>query len=178
MSNATTNRDRIFGIVPRNLATPVTASVFVVIGVSGLMLFFGLFEDSVKEMHEWIGLAFVAAVILHLARNWIPLQVMMRQKATKASALAVALVAAVFIGGAMMGGEEENPLRVMARAVETAPLEASAAVLGISQDEIFARLRKAGIEPAADARSLADIIKKSGADPRRVMGAVVASTQD
>jgi len=177
MSNATAKRDRIFGIVPRNWATPLTASVFAVIGVSGLMLFFGLFEDSVKEMHEWIGLAFVVVVILHLAKNWLPLQVMLKQKATQASALAVALVAAVFIGGALIGGEEENPLRVMARAVETAPLEASAAVLGISQDEIFARLRKAGIEPAADARSLAEIIEKSGADSRRVMGAVVAPAQ-
>ncbi len=178
MSNATTRRDRIFGIVPRNWATPLTASVFAVIGVSGLMLFFGLFEDSVKEMHEWIGLAFVAVVILHLAKNWMPLQVMLKQKATKASALAVALVAAVFIGGALMGGEEENPLRVMARAVETAPLEASAAVLGISRDEVFARLRKAGIEPVADARSLAEIIKKSGVDSRRVIGAVVAPAQE
>lgn len=175
MSNTATRRDRIFGIVPRNLATPLTASVFVVIGVSGLMLFFGLFEGSVKEMHEWIGVAFVAAALLHVVKNWNPLQIMLKQRVTRLSALAVALVAAVFIGGALIGGEEENPIRVIARAVENAPLEASAAVLGISQDEIFARLRVAGIEPAADARSLADIIQKSGADPRRVMGAVVAA---
>ena len=175
MSNATTRNDRIFGIVPRSLATPLTASVFVVIGTSGLMLFFGLFEDSVKEMHEWLGIAFVAVALLHIVKNWRPLQIMLKHRVTRFSALAVALVAAVFIGGALMGGEEENPLRLMAQAVETAPLEASAAVLGISQDEMFARLRKAGVEPAADARSLAEIIQKSGADPRRVMGAVVTA---
>ncbi len=167
--------DRILGIVPKVWVTPLTIAVFTVIGVSGLMLFFGFFEGQVKEMHEWLGVAFVLVALLHVAKNWRPFTLMLRLPAMKASVGAVALAATVFVVGATMGGGERgNPVRAVAQAVETAPLETAAAVFGLTRDEVLTRLHDAGIDASAEARTLAEIGQQTGVESMRVLAAVTA----
>lgn len=178
MSTDVVRSDRLFGIIPQSWVTPLTVCVFAVIATSGLMLFLGLFEGTVKEMHEWLGVAFVAVAALHLAKNWRPFTLMLGKPALKFSAIAVALVAAVFIGGAVMEGGEQNPMRAVAQAVEDAPIETVASLFNVAPQEIFARLQKAGIEAAPEARSLAEIAQKSGAEPREVLAAVTGVSED
>jgi len=80
MSTDVVRSDRLFGIIPQSWVTPLTVCVFAVIATSGLMLFLGLFEGTVKEMHEWLGVAFVAVAALHLAKNWRPFTLMLESR--------------------------------------------------------------------------------------------------
>ncbi len=50
--------------------TAISAALFLVVAASGLAMFFHVGADLVKEMHEWLAVIFVAAVGLHIFRNW------------------------------------------------------------------------------------------------------------
>lgn len=54
----------------KNIATSATIAAFVVIAVSGVMLYLHFGENYVKHLHEYIGLVFVFVGILHVAANW------------------------------------------------------------------------------------------------------------
>jgi len=73
--------------------TAISAALFLVMAVSGLAMFFHVGEDLVKEMHQWLAVAFVAAVALHAYRNWGAMMTSVRRK-TIVAPLALAAVAA------------------------------------------------------------------------------------
>ena len=50
--------------------TAVSTALFLVVAASGLAMFFHVGADLVKEMHEWLAVMFVAAVGLHVFKNW------------------------------------------------------------------------------------------------------------
>ena len=50
----------------RDIATSITTLVFLVIGTTGVLMYFHIFDKYTKEMHEIFGLVFVAAVFLHV----------------------------------------------------------------------------------------------------------------
>lgn len=54
----------------KEFSTSLSALVFVVISVTGVMLYFHLFNSYTKKLHEIIGLGFVLFVLLHVSANW------------------------------------------------------------------------------------------------------------
>ena len=54
----------------RDIATSLTSLIFIVIGGTGVLMYFHLFDSYTKELHEIIGLFFVAVVFLHVFFNW------------------------------------------------------------------------------------------------------------
>jgi hypothetical protein len=50
-------------------ATHVVAALIVVVGVTGTMMFYRLYKSSVQELHAWLGMAFLLAIVLHVTRN-------------------------------------------------------------------------------------------------------------
>lgn len=63
----------------RLMATPLTIATFLLCGGTGLMLFFDVRSHTLKELHEWSGIAMAAAVGLHLVRNWHPTLTLFRR---------------------------------------------------------------------------------------------------
>ncbi|MCR4941492.1 MAG: DUF4405 domain-containing protein [Campylobacter sp.] len=56
----------------RNIGTTASIATFVVVSLTGLVLFFGLKSAGAKFIHEWIGLAMILAVIIHTMANLTP----------------------------------------------------------------------------------------------------------
>jgi len=50
----------------RDIATSLTTFLFIVIGTTGVLMYFHILDSYTKEMHEIMGLAFVAIVFLHV----------------------------------------------------------------------------------------------------------------
>lgn len=147
----------------RKHATAATSALFLVIGVSGVLLFFHLGEDLVKGLHEWLGLGFVVAAGLHVWRNFPAFGKLMGKRATHA-AFAVALLVA---GGFMLSSGQEqgtggNPMRQFVQVAENAPLTAVAPVLGVSEQELVRRLTESGVPVAATNVSLRQLSGQSG----------------
>lgn len=54
----------------RSWATPLVIGAFLVMSVSGSLMFFHLNTGTMKLIHEWAGLVMVAGGIAHLILNW------------------------------------------------------------------------------------------------------------
>lgn len=54
----------------KEFSTSLSALVFVVISITGVLMFFHVFDNYTKKLHELIGLGFVLFVILHIISNW------------------------------------------------------------------------------------------------------------
>ena len=54
----------------RSWATPLTVGSFLIMGVTGILMFFHLDSGVNKLVHEWAGWVMVAGVAAHLVLNW------------------------------------------------------------------------------------------------------------
>ncbi len=50
--------------------SPCVAISFIIVVLTGLLMFFHLENGYLKNLHEWIGLLFGVAGIVHLLMNW------------------------------------------------------------------------------------------------------------
>ncbi|TCO73927.1 DUF4405 domain-containing protein [Rhodovulum euryhalinum] len=150
----------------RKFATPLTIGASLLLGVTGILMFFHANSGLNKLAHEWVGLAFVAIVGLHVAVNWRPFTAHLKRPVGQAAALAfAALLALSFLplGGAKGGG---RPDFALLQEIQAAPLDALAVVLNESPEGLAERLRGAGFS-AADLDS--SIVSLTGGDRQAEM---------
>jgi len=95
----------------RTMLSPLVLTTFLVVGISGVLLAFHVKTGGVKALHEWIGYAFMAAGILHLAVNWRTFASYVRQRASL-MAITAGLVISLFTlyAGASLSPPKSHPL--------------------------------------------------------------------
>jgi hypothetical protein len=164
-------RVRINQLITRN-ATLLTASLFMVIGVSGVMMFFRLQRELVKPMHEWLGLLFVLAVVLHAVRNQRQFLALFAQMRMRILLVVVAAVAATFL--ALTPASKPNPSRAATQALLKTKLHDLAPVLGVSVEALLVRLNGAGATGASAEMSLEAIASQGSVDPMALLTAALA----
>lgn len=145
-------------------ATPLVAVLSVVVGVTGVMMFFHLLKGEVEAMHEWLGMAFVAAAILHGLRHRRSLGALLGELRVRWLALATILLAAAFIVLAPPKGG--NPFRDATRVVLQAPLTRVAPLYGLDAAEAT---RRVGATAGDQELSLEQIAAQRGGDPLRLL---------
>lgn len=89
--------------------SPFVTITFVIISVTGVLLFFHVKNGPIMALHEWFGWLFVVAGLVHVLLNIRPLLSYLKRPAALAS-IAVALVIGVFltIGGVKHEGENRR----------------------------------------------------------------------
>ena len=157
----------------RNYATPLSGTLMVIVGVSGVLMFFHLAGGGVKGLHEWLGLGLLAAVALHLARNWRALRNLVAAPRSQVMMGASCLAVALYLSFVPVN-PSGNPARAMMMAAERAPLTQLAPVLGVEPDMLVARLAEAGIPARAD-QSVNEIARAAHTEAPRLIGLLAAS---
>ena len=152
-------------------ATPFAAATFLVVGGTGLMMFFHLLQHEVEDLHAWFGLGLVAAVLLHLSRNWSAMLGYTRRGPALWVALGVAAAGtAGFLGAGLLEGQEGGGgMRAVFSSIEQAPLRELAPVFDTTPDALVARLTEAGLKGASPDATPKAIAEASGTDARAVM---------
>lgn len=85
-------------LIERSWVSPITALSFVVIAVTGLLMLLHVRLPGIKGLHEWMGVAFTVAGLLHLVLNWRPfLACLRRRSAVVAVAVGLALCMAALL---------------------------------------------------------------------------------
>ncbi|MBU0632704.1 DUF4405 domain-containing protein [bacterium] len=130
-------------IVNREFATSVTALLFVVMGISGVMMFFHLSDRYVKEMHEILGLVFVIGVFLHIFFNFKSMQKYFNKTIFKILSAIVIVVSMLFVFNVKEG---QDPKRTIIESVFNASLQNYSTVLGMSIDDVKDKLDKRGFK--------------------------------
>jgi membrane protease YdiL (CAAX protease family) len=126
----------------RELATSLTIFTFLVIGMSGVMMFFHFFDDYVKELYEILGLFFVLVIFFHVFYNFKSMKNYFTKKMFGFSALAITIVSLVFILNTPDG---QNPKRAIIMSMLDANLESSVMILNKDIVDVKSRLELKGI---------------------------------
>ena len=152
--------------------TAVSAALFLVVAGSGLAMFFGIGEDLVKEMHEWLAVIFVVAIGLHIVRNWGGMKTYFRRGTIIAPVAVAAVVAAAFVVPAALSGRE-NPMPVLFQSLEKAKLDDLARVLELPADSIADILEQQGFVVLSTDLSVSEIAADSGRPPMAALMTIV-----
>lgn len=147
--------------VSRRWATPLTMGAFLLIGVTGVAMFFHASTGLGKTLHEWLGWLLIAGVGLHVAANWRAfLQHWKSPVGIGFVGVFTVLVALALIpfgsdaGGRRPGGAD----RTAVAALVDAPLSEVAPLTDRSVEDVVKALREAGFSDADPTRSLGDLI--------------------
>jgi nitroreductase len=54
----------------RTCVSPIVAVTFVIVSVTGILMLLHVQASGINNLHEWIGVLFVAAGLFHLVLNW------------------------------------------------------------------------------------------------------------
>ena len=150
--------------IRRDWITPITIGAFLLSAVTGVLIFFHLDSGANKFMHEWLGWALVGAAALHALANFAGLNAHLNSR--RGRALIGVFVLALLISFAPIGDRDEPPFAAPVRALAKAPLATLAQVAQVTPEQLRGDLAKAGLQPASDQQSLAELV---GPDPQRQM---------
>ncbi len=158
-------------ITTRTWSTPLIMGCALVVASSGVMLFYHLGEGLIKSMHEWLGLLFAFAIVLHVLNHLTPVSRYLKNT----QALVVIALVLSLAGGwiAVNGSTEEHPAKRLLAKVESAPLAAVAPLQNETAGDLIARLRKAGFTVEDEQQSLVDVAQQNSSSPLAIISAAL-----
>ena len=156
----------------KKYSTPLTAATAIVVCVTGVMMFFHLYKGEVQAMHEWLGMGFVVAAILHLLRHRRPLAFMMKQSRTHIL-LVLTLIASLAFLYPSEGAQQGSPIRPVLSAVMRAPVKDLAPVVGVTPAELSARFAGAGIAQVSETDTIESLATAAETDPMKLLSAAM-----
>jgi hypothetical protein len=142
-------------------------------GITGVMLFFDMAQNVIKDAHGWLGLIFVLAACAHAYRHWSNVGRYIRTRLLWTNAALVLVLAATIIIPTLFmqgSGDRENLLRI----VTSAPLEKVAPVLGSSPEELAAKLKAQGISLNSHQESLRQLAQRTGREMPELLHILMA----
>ena len=152
-------------IEQKNIATSLTSTVFLVIAITGVLMYFHILDQYTKELHEIIGLVFVVASLAHVFYNWNSMKSYFSKKVFLVALGGMFIVSLGFILNAKEG---ENPKTKIINLVLNAPIEKSVSLLGSDINTMEAKLKNAGIKFNNEG-SIEEISKNNKTSPFRII---------
>lgn len=155
--------------ITRKYVTPFLSLVFLVVGFSGLLMFFHLADGYLEVVHEVLGLFFVLCAIFHIVLNWKALKIHFGKGVFLPALFAVAVISVLLILE-----ERRNPpidLAMMDKLVR-APVNDTFRALQVDSARVVKRLGENGLS-LDGAETLEDIWVKNRADPEEVINIVL-----
>ncbi|WP_263833359.1 DUF4405 domain-containing protein [Sulfurospirillum oryzae] len=124
-------------VIPRNILSALLCVVFVIVSITGIMMFFKIRPLSTETLHIWLGLAFVLASCLHLLKNWSAFLSYFKKRSTVLSMLFGVLITAVFIVTPLLMPQQEKGMNPKGKIIGTmmnAPLFKVAAFVDLDEE--------------------------------------------
>lgn len=92
-------------IFKKSCLSGLVAISFVLVGISGVLMLFHVRIGAMTVLHEWIGLLFVLAGVLHLILNW-----KIFAKYCKQRSVIITIISVAILGAALMlsGGDHDS----------------------------------------------------------------------
>lgn len=154
----------------RRYATPLSLVTGLAISITGIMMFFGI-RGEIGELHEWLGWAFVVAIVMHMVRNWRGVLGMLKPWRAKAivGVLSAAMIALVIthLPSGENGGRGGGPWLVVNR-VANVPISAAAPALGTTSEAVITKLKAQGIAVKSADQTLAQVAREKDIELQKV----------
>lgn len=154
----------------RDIATSFTTIIFLVIGISGIMMFFHFYDGSVKKLHEILGLVFVAAAIFHVIMNWKSMKNYFSKKIFISATIVIAIISGIFISQNL--NNKTNPKGLLMQKVLNAPILDSFQLLNGNYNEAMNKLKTQNIM-ILDNKSIMAIAKSNEVSPFKIVSIII-----
>lgn len=149
----------------RDIATSITTLVFLVMGTTGVMMYFHIFDKYTKEMHEILGLVFVSAVFLHVIFNFKNMKQYFKKKIFYIISIITIITAVLFIVNAP---DEKNHKRLILTTVINTTIDKSFPLFVEDIESATIKLQKAGIK-IDGAKSIREISMINNTSPFEII---------
>lgn len=126
----------------RNYVTPFISLVFLVVGLSGILMFFHLFDGYTEIVHEYLGVFFVVCAIFHIIINWKGLKFHFRKGVFIPALLGVMAISVAFIVGESLFPPVDT---IIIDKIVKAPINDSFKALGVDYSKAVKRFNARGI---------------------------------
>jgi len=150
----------------REIATSFTTLTFVVIAISGVMMFFHFNDMLVKDLHEILGLVFVIAAFLHVIVNWKSMKNYFSKKIFIGATIITTIVSGLFIYQG--SNNTDNPKMVMMQKVLNAPLIDSFKLLNGNYENAIKKLASQNIN-IVDNKTIKTLAKANKISPFKIV---------
>lgn len=155
----------------RNYITPFISIVFLIVGISGLLMFFHLLDGYTEVVHEILGVFFVICAIFHIILNWKALKIHFKKKVFLPAFLAALTLSAVLVISEIMYPPID--LQIMDRIVK-APVKDAFNALNVDYHQAKIRLQEMGIS-VEDAIYFEDLWQNTDATAEKVIDLILES---
>jgi len=154
----------------RTWSTPLTIGSFILMAVSGVLMFFDVVPGYVSFAHEWFSWLFLVGAGGHIAVNFRAMAKHLKSNRGRASVaiFALALVVSMFSFGHITAPQLKWPI---SNALVEAPLSALAGVTRTDSGELVSRLAKHGIR-ATPEQNVKNLAEKHDVDEFHILGLV------
>jgi uncharacterized protein DUF4405 len=154
----------------RTWATPLTIGAFMLMAVTGVMMFFEWDRSITTVVHQWFSWLFLAGAAGHIVANFRPLKGHLKSGWGRTSVIAfgVVLIASFFSWGLVTGPQMKRHIE---QTLVDAPLSALADVTRTSEADLLRRMKEHGVD-ATGTQSIQQVSAQSGVGENQLLGIV------
>ena len=157
----------------KDIATSLTTFLFIVLGVSGILTFFHVFdyyiETAIETVHEILGLAFVLASSFHILLNWKQMKRYFSKKIFLISGILIFFISLMIV---FLGKDQKDPRDVIIDSLLNTPISISFVVLSNNYEKTKTKLEEMGIV-INGSTTIEEISKNNGISPRQIVEAIM-----
>lgn len=153
----------------RNYITPFVALIFLVIAISGLLMYLHLFDGYTEVVHENLAVAFVIFAILHIVVNWAGLRTHFKKTVFVPAAITIFLISAGFI---YLQIKDPKLDTILLERIVKAPIPDAFRALNVRYEKAFENFKKKGIN-LKNSKTIEDIWLKNDISPVEVVDLIV-----
>lgn len=153
----------------RNYITPFVSLVFLVVGISGLLMLFHLFDGYTEVVHEILGAFFIICAIFHIILNWKALRIHFKKGVFIPALLGVLVLSVILIVSERMSPPVD--LIIFNKMVK-APINDAFRALDINYEKASENLKENGLS-IEEATTIEDIWINNDSNPEKVIDLIM-----
>lgn len=153
----------------RNVITPYLTFLFIVVGLSGILMLFHILDDYTKIVHELLGTVFVLFSIFHVMINWKSLKTHFKSKVFIVSGIVVLLFSICFVVLAKIHVDHEG---IMIEKLVAAPITESFSVLDLDYNEVEKILKENNIT-IGESKTIKEIGLNNEKSPKEIIELII-----
>lgn len=157
---------KIKSIFAKRYVSIVLTGIFLVVSVTGVLMFFMIESHAMNSVHAWLGIAMVIIGIYHLIKNFSPFKSYLKYKS--ASILLVLVLATSTWYAMPKGGELVSPKKDIMKAVFIQPISTVSVFFKKDIQKTINHLRANGIEVKDGSQSLMEVAKLNNKEVKEV----------
>ena len=155
--------------ITKTFVTSFTASLFFVVGVTGVLMFFHIFDDYTKVTHEILALVFFLFSITHMIVNWKSFSKYFKKTIFITSGALVFIFTLLLINISKNSGDIQRDL---IEKLLKSPISHSFIVINKSFDQTKAKLESKGIM-IGESNTIEEICLKNQISPHEIIELII-----